>query len=109
MRYQVEYSPLALQDLLRVRSEVYAASGSREITQRYLDELMDAAEAMADYPESGSPLYYENSFTSYYRITYKVYLIFYRLEGNRMLVERVLYGKTDYLNRLGKELPGVTE
>ncbi|MBQ7145984.1 MAG: type II toxin-antitoxin system RelE/ParE family toxin [Lachnospiraceae bacterium] len=103
MAYTVAYSPLALQDLLRVRDEVFSACRDKETTDRYMNDLMDAVEAVADFPEIGSPLYYENLFTSYYRISFKAYLIFYRLEEKRLLVERVLYGKTDYLRLLFPE------
>ena len=98
--YIVEYSPLAWQDLLRVRNEVFSACRDKETTDRYMDDLMDAVETMTAFPKTGSPLYYDNLFTSYYRIAFKAYLIFYRLAGNRLLVERVLYGKTDYLRIL---------
>ena len=100
MSYQVEYSKAAIRDLDRVWAEVYKASKDIEITERYIEELLDKVEKKSDYPKSGAPLYYENTFTGYYFIVFKTYLAFYRLEKDTMLVDRVLYGKSDYMRIL---------
>ena len=98
MSYQVEYSKAAIRDLERVWEEVFEASKDIEITERYIEELLDKVEK-----KSGSPLYYENAFTGYYFVVFKAYLAFYRLEKETMLVDRVLFGRTDYMRilRLG--------
>lgn len=100
MKYEIQYSQTAIRDLQRVWAEVYEASQSEEITTKYIDGLMDKVEGKADFPKSGIPLYYEDSFTGYYFVVFKSYLAFYRLEANIILVDRVLYGKSDYLRQL---------
>ena len=100
MKYKIEYSKMAIRDLDRVWTEVFEASKSYDITEKYIDDLISKVEAKADYPESGSPLYYENSFTGYYFIVFKAYLAFYRIEKDKMLVDRVLFGKSDYMRVL---------
>ncbi len=106
MKYRVAYSKVAIRDLDRVWAEVFDASKSKETTRKYLDELLDKIEAKAEFPASGSPLYYENSFTGYYFIVFKAYLIFYRIKGDILFVDRILYGKSDYLRHLHlNELP----
>ena len=100
MSYQVEYSKAAIRDLDRVWAEVFEASKDIEITERYIEELLDKVEKKSDYPKSGAPLYYENTFTGYYFIVFKAYLAFYRLEKETMLVDRVLFGKSDYMRIL---------
>ena len=100
MSYQVEYSKAAIRDLDRVWAEMYKASKDIEITERYIEELLDKVEKKSDYPKSGAPLYYENTFTGYYFIVFKAYLAFYRLEKETMLVDRVLFGKSDYMRIL---------
>lgn len=99
MIYQLEYSPCAMEDLMRIRSEVWQACRDSETTLHYLDDLMDTAEKTILFPKSASPLYFENRFTGYYRVPYKAYLIFYRLDGSRVLIERILHSGTDYLKR----------
>lgn len=100
MKYQIEYSPIAVRDLDRVWNEVFEASRDYDITQKYMDDLLDRIETKADYPKSAAPLYYEDLFTGYYFVVFKAYLAFYRIEGNRMLIDRVLYAASDYIRHL---------
>ena len=100
MKYKVKYSKSAIRDLDRVWSEIFEASKNQNITIKYIDDLMNKIEEKADYPKSGSPLYYENGFTGYYYVVFKAYLAFYRIENNSMLVDRVLLGKSDYMRIL---------
>lgn len=100
MKYEVKYSKVAIRDLDRVWSEVLEVSKSYDITTKYIDDLIDKVAAKADQPKSGSPLYYEDSFTGYYFVVFKSYMVFYRLEDNVILVDRVLYEKSDYMRCL---------
>ena len=100
MSYQVEYSKAAIRDLDRIWAEVFEASKDIDVTERYIEELLDKVEKKSDYPKSGSPLYYENTFTGYYFVGIKAYLDFYRLEKETMLVDRILFGKSDYMRIL---------
>ncbi len=100
MRNNVVYSKVALRDLDRVWSEVYEASLSSDVTDKYINDLLDKVEDKAAFPRSGSPLYYEDGFTGYYYIVFRAYLIFYRVDGNTMFVDRVLFGRSDYMRNL---------
>lgn len=100
MKYRIEYSPIAIRDLDRVWNEAFEASKDYDITQKYLDELMDKVEAKADCQKSGAPLYYQDLFTGYYFIVFKAYMAFYRIDVERMLVDRVLFGASDYMRFL---------
>lgn len=100
MSFQVEYSKAAIRDLDRVWAEVFEASKNIEITEKYIEELLGKFEKKSDYSKSGSPLYYENTFTGYYFVVFKAYLAFYRLEKETMLVDRILFGKSDYMRIL---------
>ena len=100
MRCKVEYSKAAVMDLDRVWSEIFEASKDYDIAAQYVNELMDKVEAKAEHPKSGAPLYYEDSFTGYYFVVFKSYLAFYRLENGVILVDRILFGRSDYLKVL---------
>ena len=104
MKYS--YSPRAEQDLERVQDEVFEACRDVETTQRYLDGMMDRIEAKADYPRSGTPLYWFDRFTGYYYVVYKAYIAFYYPADDGIRIERILHGKSDYIRRL---LPGIRE
>ena len=98
MKYNPEYSPLALRDLDRVwhevfeasKNNVFEASKNNETCEKYINDLLDKIENKAKYPKSATPLYYEDLFTGYYYIRFKAYLVFYRIEGDKLLVDRVL-------------------
>ena len=100
MKFTVEYSKAAILDLDRVWDEIFMASKSQEPTLNYIDGIMDRVEKISDFPRSGSPLYYENSFTGYYFVLFKSYMAFYRLEGTVLYADRVLYAKSDTMRIL---------
>ena len=100
MSYSIEYSKAALRDLERVWADVFEASKSIDITKQYIEDLLDKIEEKKEYPKTGTPLYYENTFTGYYFIVFKSYLAFYRLDKDRMLIDRILFGKSDYMRTL---------
>ena len=100
MKYEVKYSKGAIRDLDKVWSEILEVSKSYDITTKYIDGLINKVSAKADHPKSGSPVYYEDSFTGYYFVVFKSYMVFYRLKDNVILVDRVLYGKSDYMRHL---------
>lgn len=100
MSYSIEYSKAALRDLERVWADEFEASKSIDITEQYIEDLLDKIEEKKEYPKTGTPLYYENTFTGYYFIVFKSYLAFYRLDKDRMLIDRILFGKSDYMRTL---------
>ena len=100
MIYQIHYSPLAINDLKRVWADVFRASENIEISNNYLDELLDKISTKKEFPKSGAPLYYQEKFTGYYHIVFKSYIMFYRVEETNVFVDRVLFGKSDYFKVL---------
>lgn len=101
MNGTIKYSRSAIDDLDRIEADVFHASNSEEIPNRYIDELLTKIESRADFPRSSASLYYEGLFTGYYYVVFKAYIAFYRLEGNVLFVDRILLGKSDYLKTLG--------
>ena len=97
---RIESSPVAVRDLERVWAEVFEASASEETATKYVDDLMNQISAKQNFPKSGAPLYYEGLFTGFYFVTFKSYMAFYKVETDRMLVSRVVYGKSDYMRTI---------
>ena len=96
----IKYSPAAVRDLERIWNEVYSASYDYNTTLKYIDGILERSDSKKLFLKSGKPLYYDNSFTGYYYVIYKVYLAFYRIEENDIIVDRILYAKSDCLKRL---------
>lgn len=100
MSYRVRYSPRALDDLDIIWDDVYEASLSAVISDRYVKGIISEIGSKHDYPKSGQPLYYGSLFTGYYTVNFKAYKIFYRINNDCIEVARVLLQKQDYLNIL---------
>ena len=100
IKYEIEYSPVAIKDLDDVFEDVLTASKDIEIAHKYLEELQDKVDSMVKRPKTGTPLYYDDLFTGYYSVRFKEYLAFYRLDETRILVDRILFRKRDYMRVL---------
>ncbi|MBO7449017.1 MAG: type II toxin-antitoxin system RelE/ParE family toxin [Clostridiales bacterium] len=101
MKYMIKFSKYALLDLDHVWDDVLAVSGNSAIAYKYIDDLLSQIEKKKDFPMSGSPLYYEDMFTGYHYFAFKAYLVFYRIDSETMLIDRVLCSRSDYLRVLG--------
>lgn len=98
--YEIEYSPEAIRDLDDVFEDVLTASKDIEITHKYIDGLQDKVDSLVKRPKTGTPLYYDDLFTGYYSVRFKEYLAFYRLDEAKILVDRILFRKRDYMRVL---------
>lgn len=100
MKYEIRYTPAAQKDMDNVWEEVYTASRSFEITNKYVDEFIDTIAKKKNFPESGSPLYYRGIFTGFYSVNFKAYKAFYRVNDGYVEVIRIIFAKKDYLKIL---------
>ena len=96
MTYSVKYSRKAIGDLERIENEVFQACQDKDTTTKYLEELVSKINEKETFPESGTPLMLLDLFTGYRFVIYKVYIAFYTIESNMVLVDRILSGKSDY-------------
>lgn len=100
MSYPIKYTEEAKEDILRIYDEVFSSSLDHTITKNYINELINKVDSIIDFPESGSPLTY-GSFTSDYRyIIYKSYLAFYHIYNETIIVDRILFARSDYIKTL---------
>lgn len=100
MDYHLKYSPVAVDDFDRVWDEVWKASQSFDIADKYVEDLRRALEQKNKYPRTGSPLTYMGQFTGLYFIVFKKYIAFYKIQGDTIEVARVLYSGSDYMKVL---------
>ena len=96
MKCKVLYSKATKNDLDKIYSEVYSACLDEKKTRRYINELIDTIEKKADFPQSGIPFYFGDLFTGYRYVIYRAYLAFYRVDGNVMKVDRILFARSNY-------------
>ena len=43
---------------------------------------------------------FQNSFTGYYFVVFKAYIAFYHIENDKMFVDRIIFGRSDYMRHL---------
>ncbi|MBQ6731290.1 MAG: type II toxin-antitoxin system RelE/ParE family toxin [Bacilli bacterium] len=75
---------------------MYGQENNRRICKKLSQKIYDKSV----FPESGTPLLFLKRATGYRYIIYKSYLAFYRIKGNEIIVERVLFAKSNYFNDL---------
>lgn len=101
MKYKVHYSKESLGDLDKIWDYIASELQNPTAAKRIVTSIMDAADQLAVFAEAGAPLASVFDIDSDYRflVTGK-YLTFYRVYEGKVYVDRVLYGRRDYLRIL---------
>ena len=97
----IVYTPAAKLDIQNILQPVYTACRDEETTLNYVNALVEKVEKKERLPRSGTPLYWKSHFTGYFFVVYKAYIAFYRIEGDGIVIERILPSKSDF----GRWLP----
>lgn len=101
MSYPVKFSPEALSDLDEIYDYISSTLKSPEAADNTINKILDKTDLLADNPEIGTGLYLENNLFSGYRyLVSDNYLAFYRIAPDAVFVDRVIYGKRDYMKLL---------
>lgn len=100
----IHYSPTALNDLDEIWTYISHNLCSPIAAQNTIDGIMDAVDMLTEQPEMGAPLYFVSGLNSGYRyVIHGNYMAFYRTNRTDVYVDRVLYGKSDYIRVLFKD------
>lgn len=103
MKVSVKFSPEALRDLDEIYDYIANVLKSPDAADNTVNKILDKTDLLSDNPEIGTQLFFENDLFSGYR--YMVsdnYLAFYRITNESVFVDRVIYGKRDYMKILFK-------
>ncbi len=98
--YKLRYSPLAMHDMETVWENVFEASQSNVIANKYVKDFSDTIARKKHFPSSGIPLLYRGLFTGFYSVNFKMYKAFYRINGRFIEVIRIIMIKRDYIKVL---------
>ena len=78
---------------------------NRSAAERVTNRIMDAVDQLKIFAELGTPLSSIADVSSEYRyLVSGNYMVFYRVQDNDVYIDRVLYGRSDYMNVLFKDL-----
>ena len=78
---------------------------NRSAAERVIDHIMDAVDSLKNFAEMETPLSSIADIGTEYRFLVSGnYMVFYRVQGNDVYIDRVLYGRSDYISILFKDL-----
>lgn len=101
MEYKIVYSKLAVRDLDKIKADVFQACQDENTTKKYLEELVLKIHELKTFPESYAPLLIGGTIITGFRfVTYKSYIAFFAIEGDKILVDRILFSRSDYMSQL---------
>ena len=94
-------SPLALADMREIGDYISRELRSPDAALRMIRRFQKAMLPLRDFPEMGSPLLAAGKQSVAYRyLVCGSYLIFYHVAAEAVHIDRVLYGRRDYMTLL---------
>ena len=102
---EIFFSPEARKDLLEIGDYIALQLRNKPAAQGLLVRIRKEVMALGQFPESGTPVDFPGLSAVYRYLVCGNYLIFYHLVENAVRIDRILYGRRDYLSILfGSEL-----
>ena len=91
-------SGLARADMYEIVDYISREKQNPGAAERLLRRFREAINGLCCFPESGARLFPQGKGRSPYRyLVCGGYLIFYHTDGETVMIDRVLYGRRDYL------------
>ena len=104
--FKLHYSPEARNDLAEIKEYISGELANPVAASRMIACIAKRVRKLEQFPEIGTPLSSIVEIDTNFRfLVCKNYLVFYRVEGNAVFINRVLYGGRDYVAILFGNLP----
>ena len=105
MKNKIHYSPESRRDLDDIWDYIVSELQNRSAAERVINRIIDAVDPSKNFAEMGTPLSSIADIGTDYRFLVSGnYMVFYRVQGNDVYIDRVLYGRSDYMSVLFKDL-----
>ena len=105
MKNKIHYSPESRRDLDDIWDYIVSELQNRSAAARVINRIIDAVDPLKNFAEMGTPLSSIADIGTDYRFLVSGnYMVFYRVQGNDVYIDRVLYGRSDYMSVLFKDL-----
>ena len=105
MKNKIYYSPEANRDLDEIWSYIVSELQSSSAAENTVNRILNAVDQLTDFAEIGVLLSSVAEVESDYRVLVTGnYLTFYRTQGNEVYIDRILYGRRDYLRILFEDM-----
>lgn len=106
MKNSIHYSPEVQNDLDEIWEYITFELCNPQAAENSVNKIMDTVDELENFSEIGAPLSSVTDIESDYRfLTSGNYMVFYRVNGQDVYIDRVLYGRRDYLRILFPDLP----
>lgn len=100
-KVKLHYSLKAQQDLDAIWDYYLDEYQNVDAAVKIIDSITDDIDQLANFPELGPPLSSIADVESNYRfLVTGNYLSFYRIDGTDISIDRILYGRRDYISIL---------
>lgn len=107
---EVVFTPLARQDLVETGDYIARQLCNRTAARNLMRRIQAAVQMLEQFPSSGTPLEVSGVHILYRYLICGNHMIFYHISGETVWIDRILYGRRDYLTILfGNELPEESE
>ena len=104
MKNKIYIAPEARRDLNEIYDYIMFDLSNPAAAIGIIDQIMDTIDRLVDFPYLGALLSSIANIESNYRyLTVGNYMAFYRVMGENIFVDRILYGRRDYLRILFDE------
>ncbi len=105
MKNSIHYSLEAQNDLDEIWEYISFELCNSRAAEDTINNIMDTVDELENFSEIGAPLSSVTDIESDYRFLISgSYMVFYRVNGQDVYIDRVLYGRRDYLRILFPEL-----
>ena len=105
MKKKIHYSPESRRDLDDIWDYIVSELQNRSAAEHVINRIIDAVDPLKNFAEMGTPLSSIADIGTDYRFLVSGnYMVFYRVQGNDIYIDRVLYGRSDYMSVLFKDL-----
>ena len=109
MKNKIHYSPESRRDLDDIWDYIVLELQNRSAAERVINRIIDAVDPLKNFAEMGTPLSsIADVGTDYRFLVSGDYMVFYRVQGNDVYIDRVLYGRRDYLRILFTDIQSDT-
>ncbi len=104
MEYSISLSKLAENDLDEIYNYISIGLNNRVAAKRIYNLIISSIERLSYFPEMGASLNTISAEKSDYRfLVCGNYIVVYIISHDEIIIERIFYGKRDYLNILFNE------
>ena len=105
MKNRIHYSPESRHDLDDIWDYIVSELQNRSAAEHVINRIMDTVDHLKNFAEMGTPLSsIADVGTGYRFLVSGNYMVFYRVQDSDVYIDRVLYGRSDYMSVLFKDL-----